>query len=358
MQKLTLVILLALLALSLVAMADNGPNYVGTTDLLGAHNNGGRGCAGCHAPHSGGRGGGGNGGPATGIEGQVALWGQDLSGLVGTTFGSGDGGSFTFSISGQMAGNPDSQVTSIGTCLSCHDGNLAKGPMMTGVSYEQAWGQLSFAQTAGLGPLGNGSVMVGGMVGAIYTNTGTFVQNVVVPSSVTLYGSQPIPTLLGVQGLGPGDYSNQHPIGPKANAHAVSLMTVNGLSLTLSASNSLTIAVTPGSQYGYFVSNYGDPVLSSLATDVNSIPYGAGGSYVVCTTCHSQHRQNVYKGTMGVNGTPTAGVFKKYFFINGPYDPGAAWDPTHAPSTTQFCRQCHFSFSNEYYGINTVYTAY
>ena len=36
--------------------------WVGSTgmDVLGAHNNGGRGCAGCHAPHSGAAGGGGN----------------------------------------------------------------------------------------------------------------------------------------------------------------------------------------------------------------------------------------------------------------------------------------------------------
>ena len=50
MKKVMLVMLFALLA---VAVA-SAQTFVPTNDVLGAHNNGGRGCAACHAPHSGG----------------------------------------------------------------------------------------------------------------------------------------------------------------------------------------------------------------------------------------------------------------------------------------------------------------
>jgi len=56
MKRIMLVVLFALLA---VAMA-SAQAFIPSTDVLGAHNNGGRGCAGCHAPHSGGRGNGGD----------------------------------------------------------------------------------------------------------------------------------------------------------------------------------------------------------------------------------------------------------------------------------------------------------
>src|ERR1700690_2676121 len=50
-------------------------------DVLGAHNNYGRGCAGCHAPHSGARGAGGNGVGGTVVDaysGTNALFAQDM----------------------------------------------------------------------------------------------------------------------------------------------------------------------------------------------------------------------------------------------------------------------------------------
>ncbi len=59
-----------------------------TVDVLGAHNNYGRGCAGCHAPHNGARG---NGNTTTDTQsGMNALFGQDYSTLYGQTLNFGD----------------------------------------------------------------------------------------------------------------------------------------------------------------------------------------------------------------------------------------------------------------------------
>ena len=58
-----LLMLVVLLAVGFAAAQTYSGNSVGGLkgmDVLGAHNNGGRGCAGCHAPHSGAAGGGGN----------------------------------------------------------------------------------------------------------------------------------------------------------------------------------------------------------------------------------------------------------------------------------------------------------
>ena len=68
------------------------------------------------------------------------------------------------------------EVGGILLCLSCHDGNLTPNNMMANQSYEQKIGLL--------------------------TNTA--------------YGSNPIPTLLGNDGTGAGNYTNDHPVGPVA----------------------------------------------------------------------------------------------------------------------------------------------
>ena len=93
---------------------------------------------------------------------------------------------------GQFFAVPE-EITGIMMCLSCHDGNIAKGAMMTNKSYEQA---------AGLLPAG-------------------------------LYGPNAIPTLLGNDGTTAGNYYNDHPVGPQATLGAVGvasnfLYTVNG----------------------------------------------------------------------------------------------------------------------------------
>jgi hypothetical protein len=119
------------------------------------------------------------------------------------------------------------------------------------------------------------------------------------------------------------------------------------------------LSVTAGTTYAQFVSNYGYPAVASMAT-----PTGATSGnqlYVVCTTCHNQHVQNVYSsaghGYSTIAGQKT-GSFATIFYVNGPYNPGAPYDPTHVPSTNRFCLQCHFSHSSEFFGATTVGTAF
>jgi hypothetical protein len=93
-------------------------------------------------------------------------------------------------------------------------------------------------------------------------------------------------------------------------------------------------ATTPAMDYGHPVRFYGDKT--------------TGKAMVECSTCHNPHAMNIARVKLA-NGTsvnkPTA------FFIRGWYDDGNA----ASNSTTQFCRSCHYSKSNEYVG-NTVPT--
>ena len=88
-MKKAILVAMFVLAVGGLVMAQNASS---TVDVLGAHNNGGRGCAGCHQPHSGSRGSGQNG---TTDSGSYALWGQDASPLYGATIAFGDGGKYT-----------------------------------------------------------------------------------------------------------------------------------------------------------------------------------------------------------------------------------------------------------------------
>ncbi len=327
----------ALFILATVGWMAAQHTYVPTTDVLGAHNNGGRGCAGCHAPHSGGRGAGGTTVAGSGIvsaggnEGDYHLWGTDVSLITQETlaFGGGydtGGHGYTVNFGGatQWTSTSLPVVSGIAICLSCHDGNVSKGAMMLGQSYEQA---------AGLLPNGNGS----------YATKGA------------LYGSSPIPTLLGNDGGTAGDYLNDHPVGPSANVNGLSYpQSLAAYGLTYSVTGT-TITWTAANQYATFLSNYGAPAVNSMVVDAtNQVPY------VVCTTCHNQHQMNVYNasatGLGAIQGA--AGSYETYFFVNAPYNPGAAWTPTAAPSTTQFCRQCHFGVANEAFGATGITTAF
>ncbi|SRR5579864_241406 len=283
-------------------------NWTSSVDVLGAHNNQGRGCAGCHAPHSGSFGSG-HGGAAD--SGSYALWGQDASPLYGQTIAFGDSGRFTELLPANMT-TGSTEVGGILLCLSCHDGNLTPSNMMTNQSYEQRIGLL--------------------------TNTA--------------YGNKPIPTLLANDGSGAGNYSNDHPVGQNATISTK----MPGLVWSGTA-----FSVTAGSQYAQFVANYGWP---ALAPGKYSSPFGvtaAGKPYVVCTTCHNQHVMTVY--TSSAN-SPIAGdgggkFYATYFFINGPYNPNLqTYASTSAPSTTQFCRQCHFGEANEANNTNTITTQF
>ncbi|MDR3763164.1 MAG: hypothetical protein P4M01_03630, partial [Acidobacteriota bacterium] len=130
--------------------------YIPTTDVQGAHENGGRGCAGCHAPHSGGRGSGGQSVIGTGAsytaagvaEGDTGLWGTDTNPIVtGAPTLSFDG--YSVSLSSNTTWASGGIYTGLVTCLSCHDGNVSKGAMMSGQAYEQSFGLLNFATNVG-----------------------------------------------------------------------------------------------------------------------------------------------------------------------------------------------------------------
>ena len=305
MRKLALLIIL-LPAISGFVLAQN---WSSTVDILGAHNNQGRGCAGCHAPHSGSFGAG-QGGAAD--AGNYALWGQDASPLYGKTILFGDNGKYVEVLPNGITGG-GKEVSGILLCLSCHDGNLTKTNMMQNWSYEQQIGLL--------------------------TNT--------------TYGKQKIPTLLGNDGTPAGNYYNDHPVGTNATIPDLS---VYGL---IWANNSYTI--TPGSEYDTFVANYGWP---ALAPGQWSNPWGVntgGLPYVVCTTCHNQHDMTVYASTKLSQIQKDGGgkFYATYFFINGPYDPNIqGYASTSAPSTAQFCRECHFAESNEAHNTNNIPTVF
>src|SRR5215469_5973339 len=295
LMKRTILVVMFVLAVAGLVLAQTASSPI---DVLGAHNNNGRGCAGCHQPHSGAFG---SGQKGAADSGSYALWGQDASPLYGKTIAFGDGGSFTEVLPTTIA-TGSQEVGGILLCLSCHDGNVTSKNMMANQSYEQRIGLLKN----------------------------------------TAYGSNPIPTLLGNDGTSAGNYTNDHPVGQQATIRA---STANGLVWSGTA-----FSVTAGSNYAKFVANYGWP---ALAPGTWSNPYGvtAGGqAYVLCTTCHNQHVMTVYTSSAK---SPIAGdgggkYYQTYFFINGPYNPNINnVSNTNAPSTTQFCRQCHIGEANE-----------
>ena len=110
-----------------------------------------------------------------------------------------------------------------------------------------------------------------------------------------------------------------------------------------------------GSQYAQFVANYGWPAVAPGKWGPQFGVTSAGTPFVTCTTCHNQHVMTVYSSS---TNSPIAGdgggkFYTTYFFVNGPYNPNLqTYAKGSAPSTTQFCRQCHFGESNE--GNNTT----
>lgn len=299
-------ILVAIFALASGGMA-MGQAWTSSVDVLGAHNNNGRGCAGCHQPHSGSLG---SGQKGAADSGSYALWGQDASPLYGATIAFGDGGKYTEVLPSTITGGSQ-EVGGILLCLSCHDGNVTPHNMMANQSYEQKIGLL--------------------------TNTA--------------YGALPIPTLLGNDGTTAGNYNNDHPVGQLAT-----ISTGSGLVNTAGK-----LSVTAGSPYAQFVANYGWP---ALAPGKWSNPYGvtaAGAPYVLCTTCHNQHVMTVYTSSVASPIAADGGgkFYATFFFVNGPYNPNINnVANTNAPSTTQFCRQCHFGEANEANNTNNIKTIF
>ena len=346
MKKMFLGVLLLVLVVG-IASAQTYSSGSGLTgiDVLGAHQNGGRGCAGCHAPHSGAAGGGGNVANNAvafndSLSGSIALFGQDVTPLFGVTisFGNGNqannGGAFLEILPAQGTAytTQRSELMSIMTCLSCHDGVVAKGQMMNGQSWQQRMN--------------------------------------VLPS--TVYGTRSIPTLLGNDSNNGNDssYKNDHPVGVQATLSAVGVWSNNSTSspiaITVDAVNGVT-SISPNSPaYFQFVTNYGFPALAGTESFYGvTIPGGdtnPADVYITCTTCHNQHAMYVYAAPAGKQSGAAimaGGYYPTYFFVNSPYNPGAGnSSSTLAVSTTQFCRQCHFETANEYYGVNTVKTQF
>jgi cytochrome c553 len=333
MRKVLLAVLLVIMvgALAAAQVTQGAPTTTGApgsvaplVDVLGAHNNYGRGCAGCHAPHSGAYGAGGNGVNGTVTDaytGENALFAQDMGPLWNQTLDFSDvtntgsrknyllvtptSGNYTAMTAQQYA-----DVRGAIMCLACHDGALAKGAMMQNWAYEQQIGAL--------------------------------------PSS---YGTGHIPTLLGNDGTAAGTYNNDHPIGESASMDKVlgSYYSDGTNGITYTVSGGAITGITVAGQYQSFVNSYGAPALFkgkyAYPTPVNA----SNVPYIVCTTCHDQHVMNVYAATTNspIAGSST-GTYAKYFFVNGPYDVNnVSVPPTQAASTTQFCRQCHFGESNE-----------
>jgi hypothetical protein len=283
LMKKALLISLVIFAAATFAMAQSG--WAPPNDVLGAHLNYGRGCAACHAPHSGAYG---NGAAqhSDPTSGNVALWGQDVVSLVGQTLifgGTGPGTGYSETLVGFTASTPDLNIT---LCLSCHDGNLAKGAMMKNAVYETL-------------PAGYGTF-----------NT--------------------IPTLLGNDGTTAGNYLNDHPVGLNAaiscgGQYNWDCTIVNG-----------AITYPSGTKMYQFVQNYGFFVSPSNYN---------GNPVVTCTTCHNQHLMNVVKVTTGSkSGLPT-GYYKTMFFVRAPYNPGSGTAGSN--QTAQFCRECHGGEANE-----------
>jgi cytochrome c553 len=328
MMILFCVAIFASLAMAQNAVYTSGVGITSAVDVLGAHNNYGRGCAGCHAPHSGARGAGGNGIGGTVVDpltGSNALFAQDMGPLFASGWSAAFGDSGGYTVNPSVDAVPTAtaytqlaEVRGILMCLACHDGAVAKGGMMQGVLWEQT----------------------------------------LLPAGV--YGTGAIPTLLGADGSGltkAAAYNNDHPVGPQANFKAL------GLSTYFPTASTSALGAPTG-QYLAFANNYGFPALQGSAwsmglanpdsnTNVNNL-------FVTCTTCHNQHVMYVYKSP-ATNGSLAKGnTYPTYFFINSPYNPGASVSAASgkASSATQFCRQCHFGESNEAMNINSVTTQF
>jgi hypothetical protein len=332
MKKVLLLALLVIMASAMVfatgvqqgttPMTSGAPGAVAPTiDVLGAHQNYGRGCAGCHAPHSGAWGAGGNGVSGTVTDkytGINALFAQDMGPLWGQTFDFSDvsntGSANRYLLATAANGNPTAMTAQqyadmrgVVMCLACHDGAVAKGAMMQNWAFEEQIGAL--------------------------------------PSS---YGIAKIPTLLGADGttnIGSstdgGNYNNDHPIGESATISAVLGSyygnATNGVTYTVAAG--AISGITYAGQYSQFVTSYGAPALLKGAHSYPTPVNASNIPYVVCTTCHDQHSMNVYAvvgATNPIAGAAT-GTYAKYFFINGPYNPDTVNIPLGtAASTTQF----------------------
>ena len=292
-MKKSFIVTLMILALASFAAAQIGA--VASQDVLGAHLNYGRGCAACHAPHSGAWGNGANKSGDT-AAGQSILWGQDVGNLYGQQITVAGGRIEVLPSQADFIADTKPDVNGLLTCLSCHDGNWAEGAMMKDKVYE--------------------------------TLPGT-------------YGTwNNIPTLLGNDGDGAGNYLANHPVGLNATVSCGGQWNwdcteVNGV-INMNGTNSAQFV----KNYGFFVS---PAAYSNTAV-------------VVCTTCHNQHIMNVVKVTNGPKSGLTSGYYSTMFFLVGPYNPGSG--TAQSNQTAQFCRQCHGGEANEMNGQGQIGTTF
>jgi len=297
MKRIAVVVLLILAVAGYASAQVTSP----TQDVLGAHNIYGRGCVGCHAPHSGAAG---NGGKSSANSGNLALWGEDMSPLYGQTLGFGNAASYSVTLPNYLTGgypaSPDGYFDII-SCLSCHDGNLAKVGMMKGTTVE----------------------------------------------TVTIYGAvfNP-PTLLGNDGSTPGNYANDHPVGPTAN---VGCGGPYNWDCTITATGAITFSGPNSTQ---FIADYYDVTSGSgPLANIVKVPGTTAGymgattsnSWVTCTTCHDQHDMLYFNTGLAAPNT----IKPTHFFVRGWYDPG---NTATSNSAAQFCRSCHGGESNEAHG--------
>jgi len=298
-MKRTAIALLVILAVAAVATAQvTSP----TQDVLGAHNVYGRGCVACHAPHSGAAA---NGAKTNPTSGNFALWGEDMSPLYGQTLNFGNSGSYPVTlpnyITGSYPASPDDGYFSIITCLSCHDGNIAKTGLLKGTTVE----------------------------------------------TVTLAGAtfNP-PTLLGNDGTTPGNYMNDHPVGPKANPGCGGPYNWD---CTVNADGSISFSGPAGKQFiaDYYDVTSGNGPIANLVKVPGTTAGFAGSvtsnSWLKCTTCHDQHDMLYFNSA----ASGTAVIKPTHFFVRGWYNPGNT--PT-SNTAAQFCRTCHGGESNEMHG--------
>lgn len=288
------------------------------TDVLGAHNVNGHGCASCHSPHSGSAAYGGTD-SSTGL---VALWGRQFIAKtyttpVGTFTTPATANGFTFA----TGGSPDTDpLFKTAVCLTCHDGSVA----------------------------------IAGMTGhTVETNA----------SGVTA------PTWLALDAEG---LQNDHPV------HTTYTCGGHNWDCVVDSTTGTIYWGNSAAQVG-FVAAYGHTVSFAAAgvggTIVNGAPTTAAGAFVECTTCHNQHTMTSAKQTVGqVWSTASTGALKcsaaqlasasagcyaggtaayypTSFFIRGWYNTA----PT-SNSAAQFCRQCHMGESNEGNGVMGVAT--
>ncbi len=295
MKKSLLVLLMILAAASFAAAQIAAP----TQDILGAHLNYGRGCAACHAPHSGAWGNGANQSHDN-AAGQSILWGQDVGNLYGQTITTAGGRIEVLPTKAEFIADSRTQpdVNGLLTCLSCHDGNWAQGAMMKDAVYEA------------------------------------------LPPSYGTYNT--IPTLLGNDGDGAGNYLANHPVGLNA---VIGCGGQYNWDCTVAANGAILMTGTNSSK---FVQNYGFFVSPGV--------YNGTTPTVQCTTCHNQHDMNTVAVPGSSGSLMAAGYYRTMFFVRGPYNP---FDQNAGSNqTAQFCRECHGGEANESNGGGNIGTVF